>query len=1104
MIKRTGVQLLLMLLLSLLAVPAFAQTTTAALGGRITSTGGEPVVGADVVVVHTPSGTTSRATTGPDGRFISRGLRVGGPYSVSITADGYRGSRQDDVYLLLGETGNVSLAMSPDATDLETIEVVASAGSDIFNPNRTGAGTSISRDDLDSFASIQRNLQDYARLDPRISQTDKDRGEITVAGQNNRFNTITIDGVNTSDTFGLEANNLPTQKQPISIDAIDQVQINISNVDVSQRGYTGANINAVTKSGTNDFRGSVYYVWRDDSLSGDRFAGDDEYVDPPESEDETYGITFGGPLIKDRLFFFLSYEDYTSTRVGNQFVPLGGVGTEVLIDPADIAATRNFAQSLYGIDIGTVDAPTTAALTVEDILVKVDWAISDNHRASLRYNKTEESNPIFPGNFGNALSLSSHWYNQDKTIEALVGQWYADWTDTFSTEFRASRREYYSQPINASNLPQVGVRQTLPGVGGFRTLTFGTERSRHFNELGTDTDDLFFAGNLYLGDHEVKIGADYQTNQVFNAFLQDTRGNYTFGCLYDSQCLNSFEAGRPLSYSVQVPRAGQTLLDGVATWDLNNTGFFIQDTWAVNYNLTVVMGLRYDRTGMPDSPLFNAAASAAQGPIVNGRRTGGFGYDNSQTLDGKTLLQPRFGFNYTFDWSRPTQLRGGLGLFEGSAANVWLSNPYSNTGIATQVVGCGITGFAPCPTEGPGIFNGNPANQPTDFAGAIPASNVDFLSSDLRQPAVWKANLAFEHELPWWGAVFGAELLFTQVKHGVFYQHLNLGDATRLGADGREMFWSPGGYNGACFNANGSINTSACSGAGAVRTRFQNNASFNNVLLAQRTNKGSGENLTLSLVRPRGDDGWNWSVAYNFSNATEVSPLTSSVANSSFNSRAIFNPNEEFEARSPYVVRDRFVATLGWSHDFFGDNTTNFGLVYEGRTGRPYSWTFGNDMNGDGVAGNDLLFIPSGPGSDQVTFQGGADEEAHFWNEVNRLGLAQYAGGVVDRYSHSSPWTNNFDFRISQELPGFWAHHKTELVFDLLNVGNLLNKRWGRINEVGFQGGGGQARSFVDYVGMDDQGRYIYSLDDGLEDTVTRQNRGESQWAAQITLRYRF
>ncbi len=1143
------------LAIALAAAPAFAQNTTSAVAGRIVGENNQAVSGAEITIVHTESGSVSRATTDAEGRYVARGLRTGGPYTITTTKDGKTETREG-VYLTLAETTNVDISFAS-ADTLAAVQVKGSRTADVFDTRKMGAGTSINREKLNSFASIQRNLQDYARLDPRLSQTDKERGEISAGGQNTRFNSITIDGVATNDTFGLEANNLPTLKQPVSIDAIQSVQVNLSNYDVTQKGYTGANINAVTKSGTNDFHGSLYYVYRNDSLSGDRFARSTGlYSEPVEFTEDTKGLTFGGPIWEDNLFFFVSYEDLASTRSSPQFGPFGSSLDNTSIQPSAIAGAQAIASGTYGIDIGSETAPASE-LRVKDSLIKFDANLGERHRASIRWSKTEQAEPIFPNNFNNLLSLSSHWYSQDKVIETYVGQWFADWTDSFSTEFKASFRDYASAPVNNSNLPSIrlnfagplppGTPASIPLSAG---LIFGTERSRHFNDLATKTWNYYLGANLFVGDHEMKFGADWDDNEVYNAFLQDTRGNYTFACIngaagfytnpliagavncgtatraqIEAATLENFQRGRPTSYSVQVGAPGFTLDDGVAQWDYQNLGVFLQDAWTVNDKLTVNMGVRFDQKQMNTSPLFNAAAAAT---TVNGaltgstnpqngtvtRATGGFERRNDVTLDGNTLVQPRFGFNYTFDSDRPTQLRGGFGLFEGAAASVWLSNPYSNNGIATRVIGCGITGFGSCPTTG-GLFSPDPNTQPTTSpplpVGTVGAANVDFLSEDLDQPSVWKANLAFEHELPFWnGTTFAVEYIHTEVENSIYYKNLNLGLPTRTGTDGRDLYYRPTGYNMACWNptTGAAITSGACSvPAGQSLTRALSNASFASVLMAERTGKGGGENLTVSLSG-RFFEEWNWGLAYSFTTAEEVSSLSSSVSNSSWQSVSVFNANEEVAANSAYLVKDRFTGQLNWKHNFFGNYATRFGLVYEGRKGKPYSWIYNNDLNGDGVT-NDLLYIPTAPGSGEVVFRdlnanGSADEEAMFWSIVNQQGLSQYAGGVVERNSQFAPWTNNFDLRISQELPGFFGDNKFSITLDILNVGNLINKKWGRIDEISFQSQGGLARSFVNYQGLDSSGRYVYGVNGQVEDFNTRNVRGESAWAAQFTVKYEF
>ncbi|GAB6195251.1 TonB-dependent receptor [Lysobacter xanthus] len=1141
-------KLTLGLFTALAAANAFAQNTSAGVSGVVTDAGGKPVSGAEVTIVHTESGTVSRVTTDGEGRYSARGLRVGGPYRITTSS----GETRDNVYLTLDKVNQVDISKDAGPATLDTVRIVG-ARALVFSPDRMGAGTDITAQQLQSLPSLQRNLQDYARLDPRLSQTDKERGEISAGGQNTRFNSVTIDGVTISDTFGLEANNLPTLKQPISIDAIQSVQVNISNYDVSQKGYTGANINAVTKSGTNDFHGSLHYVFRNDSLAGDRYnRTTNSYFAPPSFEETTKGMTFGGPLIQDRLFFFTSYEDLKSTRGGPDFGPLGSSRTNAAITDTAIAGATSIAKTTYNVDVGGVDPEGDPELRVKDKLVKLDWNINDNHRASLRWSKTEQAEPLFPDSFNNLISLSSHWYTQEKTIETWVGQLFSDWSDTFSTEFKASYRDYASTPNNNSRLPSTRLNFTGALPAGSPTvsstsagLIFGTERSRHFNDLATKTWNYYAGATWYAGDHTVKFGADYDDNTVYNAFLQDTFGNYTFACInttatfnyqfnggaaltcntatrtqVEAAVLENFRRGRPQSYQIQVPAPGYTIDQGAANWDYQNIGLFAQDTWQVTQNLSLMMGIRVDQKRMDTAPLYNAAAAAAAVPGAltgsttpqNGttvRATGGFGYRNDVTLDGRSLVQPRFGFNYTFESERPMQLRGGFGLFEGAAANVWLSNPYSNTGLATRIIGCGITGFASCPGTD-GLYSADPNNQVTSFTGSTPAANVDFLSPKLRQPSVWKANLAFEHELPWAGLIFSAEYIHTAVKDGIYYRHLNLGEPTRVGADGRNLYYAPYRYNTACFNNNGSVITNgACATpTGQTATRALSNASFANALLAERTGKGGGDNLSLSLSGKAFQD-FTWSIGYSYTQATEVSPLTSSVANSNWNSVAVYNSNEEVEANSAYLVKDRFVGQLNYEHAFFGNNKTRVGLFYEGRKGKPYSWIYNNDLNGDGVT-NDLMYIPN-VNDNNVVFRdvnangSSADEQALFFSIVNAdPSLRRYMGRVVERNSAFAPWTNTFDLRISQEFPGFFDKNKFTVTLDVLNVGNLLNKKWGRIDEVAFQSQGGLARSFVNYMGLDAQGRYIYGVNGEIEDYVTRQARGESQWAAQLTVQYKF
>jgi Carboxypeptidase regulatory-like domain/TonB dependent receptor len=1135
--SRTAVAVAVAAVAGLAAAPALAQNTTSGINGVVTGADGKPSAGASVTIVHVESGSSTTVTTDAAGRYSARGLRAGGPYTVTISKGG-QSEKKDGIFLSLAETFAYDAQVGGGT---QTITVTGRGVSDKFNRNNMGTGTNLGARELNGLASIQRNLQDYARTDPRISQTDKERGQITAGGQHFRYNSITIDSVTTNDTFGLEDNNLPTKKQPISIDAIQAVQINLSNYDLTQKGYTGANINAVTKSGTNDFRGSVYYVWRDDNLVGKRYNNQNQtYVDAPAFKEDTKGFTLGGPIIKDKLFFFASYEEFSSSKTSPDFGPAGSGSPNVGISTTAVNNAISTANTTWGFDAGSITVPQGVALDVKDTLLKLDWNISDNHRANLRYTKTEQTEPFFPNVSATSLSLSSHWYNQIKATESLVAQWFADWTPNFSTELKFAQRDYASQPfsVNGTRLPAIGLRfsgalppDAVAGTsGGNRFLNFGTELSRHQNVLSTDTQDAYFAGTLTLGAHEIKAGADYSKNEIYNSFLQNVNGNYTFACenstatltytnpllaggitcntassaLVEAAIVENFQRGRPSSYTVQLPQTGRTLEDAIAIWSYSTVGLFVQDTWRVSKNFNVMGGLRYDQMSVPTKPVANAAASAAIGTPdpVTGRATGGFGRSNTETLDGSSLVQPRIGFNWNLggDAERRMQLRGGVGLFQGAAANVWLSNPFSNNGTAVATFTCGS--ITTCATAG-AVFNPNPGSQPR-LTGVIPAANVDFASSELEQPSVWKANLAFETELPaipfLGGLVASAEYMHTQTNSAIYYKHLNLGAPTRTGIDGRPLFWAPSGYQANCWsNGNAVTPTGAGCASSTARIRGLANVNFNNVFLAENTDKGYADTVTLSISRPA-QQGFGWSLAYTAQRAKEVSPITSSTSGSNWGLRNIFDPNEDALQNSNYLIKDRVNVALTWSKAFWGNNRTSVGLFYEGRKGRPYSWTYINDINGDGQNGNDLMYIPSGPGSGQVTFVGGAAEEARFWAVVDaNPALARAKGGVVGRNNQYAPWVNNVDVRLSQELPGFMKDHKVSFTFDILNFGNLLNKKWGRIEEIGFPSN----RSFVNYNGVDSAGRYIYSLGT-TESAVVRQAANESQWQVQATLRYTF
>ncbi|NUO78022.1 MAG: TonB-dependent receptor [Lysobacter sp.] len=1077
-------KLTLGLLAVLATAPVFAQSTSAGVAGRVVGADGQPVVGAEVTITHTESGTVSRATTDADGRYNARGLRVGGPYVITTSKEGAGTGSQDGVFLNLDKVNNVDVSLNNSVTTLESVQAISYGGSEVFSATKMGAGSNVTRQQLESFPSINRNLQDYVRLDPRVTQTDKSRNEISVGGQNPRYNVVRVDGISTADSFGLESNSLPTPRQPFSMDTIDEVAVDVANYDVTISGGTGGVINAVTKSGTNEFHGSLYGIYRDGDWSGKNRNNSRPKLFDNET---TYGATFGGPLIKDKLFFFANYENYKGKGLftGNSgFGPVGsGEANIVNITQAQIEEVIGIAKNTWGFDPGTLAKPSLNS-EAEEYGIKIDWNINDAHRASFRYSKSEQNTANLQG-FGNTtLALNTYHYVRDFELESYTAQLFSDWSDNFSTEAKLSYRDYSAVRNPLADLPAIAVRI------GSATLNLGTEENTHANVLETTTKNAFFAGNWFLGDHTLKFGVDYEENEVYNLFGRRVNGVYTFNSIAD------FRNGTSSRYQLFAPRGGD-LNNMAAEFKLKNLGLFVQDSWAVSNNLTLTFGLRYDEPMVDQKPAYNAAASTA------------FGYRNDATIDGNGLVSPRFGFNYTFDSERPTQLRGGIGLFQGSAATVWLANPYANNGLSYVDY---------LDSNGTNLFSPNPNGQlAIAQAGGTPGvQSVDFIDPELGQPSVWKANLAFDTELPWWGVVGAAEIVLTSVKEGIYYQQLNLGNSSAIGQDGRAMYWNANGLNpaswnslgAACRNETGVRPGSSCTSS-STDARTLRNRGYNDAIIARSTSKGESQQLTLSLNKPFNDSDWSWLLAYTYTNANEVSPLTSSTSGSQLGNVAVFQSNEEVSATSSYEIKNRFTAAISWKHAFFGDYNTSVSMFYEGRSGRPYSYTFDNDANGDGRA-NDLLYIPKD--LTDVVF-GTPAEAAGFWAFVNSNDyLKQHLGEVAERNAARGRWVNQFDMRISQEIPGFMEGHKAEIALDILNVGNLLNKKWGSVEEMGFPG----YRGIVEYGGIcgangapltgacvGNAGKYVYRYN-GPDALNIYDDKGISRWAAQVSFRYKF
>jgi hypothetical protein len=1118
--SRIRAKLLPLAIASLFAAPAFAQETSSTISGRVLDAAGQPVANATVVIVHEPSGTSKTTTTDASGRYSAQGLRVGGPFDVTATKDGTPSARQDNVYLQLGADTAVNLtsgasANAADATALGAVTVSAVSGQ--FTSENKGLGTNISQRELKAAPAPSGNIADIARRDPRVN-VDHGTGAISANGQNTRLNNIKVDGLGVGDPFGLNSTGMPTVGSPVSLDTIDSFNISTANYDVAS-DTVGAEINAVTKSGTNEFHGTAYYGFKNASS----MVGDAGWLDDNKGYNEfdrnwKAGATVGGPIIKDKLFFFAGYEKEEvtglSSGAANGLDPTLTNSTTNKISPADLQSIIDSANRL-GLTPGTLGA-NAGTLTDKRYIAKIDWNITDGHRMNVAYSRTKEVKPNPQGNFSNAIGLSSYWYTVNSDIKNYTLQSFDDWNDVFSSETKVGYSDYQLSRSVDTQQPMITVRLNNTNFGTAATgptVNLGEDQFSHYNSASVKTLNAMWAGTLYLGDHTIKGGFEWERNRIYNLFGRTEFGSYTFG----NNGVQNFGPGLYSNYSLYQPAQGYSLDDIAAKWELRRHTFFLQDTWQPTDNLSVQFGVRVNKYLTDDKPTYNA----------DFQRT--YGFSNANTINGTQLVEPRLSFNYTFDSEYKTQLRGGVGLFQSDPPTVWMTNPYQNNGINIATysydrladgVNCKLgSQTLPCPQ-----FSNNPFNQPTSGAGTIPQQAVDTVDKNFNLPSVWKSSIAFDRELPWQGIIASIEYQHLDVQDGILYQNLNIGAPTGIMPDGRFTYagciggsTAVGGPTGIACPAN---NANGSNTGGAFARARQNGRFAQGVTYLTNTSKGGADTVTLSFSKPMAD-GWSWSVAATGGHSTEVNPGTSSQATSNYSNSAWRNPNEDVASTANTNIAKRLNASITWQHNFFGDYATTVSAFYDGHSGVPYSWIFGNDSNGDSYS-KDLAYIPARNDGTIFRNAGGTAPASQalvnqFYDYIqNDNYLRKQEGKIAKRNGATSSWVNQIDLGLSQEIPGIFKGNKGEIRLDIYNFLNLIKKDWGQQSYVGFP----YTRNLANFGGVDPAtGKYIYNLptdangnfqpgaktiyDSPSDNSATKVNP-VSRWSATLTVRYTF
>ena len=1043
---------LLTLLLMLSSIFAIGQVTTSNINGLILDESNQPLPGANVVAVHTPTGTKYGAATNYDGRYNLINLRVGGPYTITISFVGYKEQVLDNVYLTLGKTENVDTQMVPDSEQLDTVVITSTAGTGTFGSGRTGAETNVGRRELTRLPTISRSAADFTRLEPTASNG-------SFGGRNDQFNNFSLDGAIFNNPFGLDAPTPggQTDAQPISLDAIDQISVSTAPYDVTQSGFTGATVNAVTKSGTNDFSGTVYGFFRNQDMTG---KGED--AQRSKLEQIQYGLSIGGPIVKNKLFFFANFEKDDRDDLGtNGWIPNNGDATfasnESRVLESDLIAVQSALDAL-GYDTGAYKNFTYASGSTKGIF-KLDWNINDNNRLAIIYNwlnasKEKPAHPTalgFRGPNAATLQFQNTGYEINNKLQSIQVELNSTLSDNASNKFQFGYTHFddFRNPLSVP-APTITIQE-----GGSNYIIAGHEPFSIHNTL--DQKVLQFTDNLnfYKGDHTFTIGVSFEKFEFDNSFnlgVYGARGVFfpSYGSV--AEFLADSGPGGGLEAMLNDATAAHNALEAngsgnaggwaFAETNVGQLAFYAQDEWNITDRFKLTYGLRFDK------PLFFDSAEKAQDvidvsccaipdvPFYNPNTGEPVLVDTRNLPNNKWLISPRVGFNYDVNGDGTFQLRGGSGLFTGRFPFVWLGNQIANPN---------------------GYF-------------------LQYVDPDYKFPQVWRTNVGADKKLDN-GLILTADLSYSKDVNGAHVQHWGLVEpsATLQGVDNRPIYADSDNLN--FFGVTGGPFVFSNSDKGRI---------WNASVKAQKTF----------------DNGLYAMLAYSYLNSKDVNSIEAEITGDAFAfNPALGNVNNDVLGYSKYGDTHRFigVATKKWSYgnDAWGTTLSTF---FEYAQGGRFNYTYGGDINNDGSGLNDLIYIPTSSEISQMTFSGAGQGAALDAFIAQDDYLSGRRGQYAERYGALAPWRGRWDIKFLQDYNFKVSENKTntiQLSIDVLNVGNMISKDWGRI----------QQPNNVQPIGVTvDQNTKIptYTFDPNLAKTFGYDSSLASRWQMQVGLRYIF
>ncbi|GAA4794409.1 carboxypeptidase regulatory-like domain-containing protein [Olivibacter ginsenosidimutans] len=1059
-----------------------AQVTTSSMSGTVLESDGQASIGASIKATHMPSGTVYGGSTNENGRFNLANMRVGGPYTVEVTYIGSKPAKYENIFLQLGQPYVLNVTLTG-GVELDEVTVTAEGA---LNSKKTGVSTAISRKKIEEMPAISRSITDLTRMTP---QANSQGDGFSFAGRNSLFNSLTLDGAQMNNVFGLSS--LPggqTGAQPFSLDAIEAIQINLSPYDVKQGGFTGAGVNAITKSGTNTFSGSVYTYYKNQDLQGYKVDG----VDLPKNEtysNKQFGIRLGGPIIKDKLFFFVNGEITRRTTPGSNYLANRGTTGDNISNvlASDLDRVKEVLISKYNYDPGVYEGFDNDQ-HADNVTARIDWNIDTKHKLTLRYNYLNSYRDINPsgsnsgGNFRGpgttSLFFSNMRYRQYNKINSIT----AELNSSFNSEMANNLQVVYSafrdyRDIMGSNFPVVDINN-----GSSNYISFGAEPFSSLNALNQDIVTLTDNFNLFKGDHTLTFGGSVGYQKFSNAFAQFYSGQFRYDSVDDFiAAANGDNSVHPslyqLTYSA-IPGVARPYAD----FSMVPIAVYAQDEWFVKPNFKLSYGVR------ADVPIYTA--DIASNPLVTEMTfRDGEKLDVGQVPKTKILVSPRIGFNWDVTEDKSVVVRGGTGIFTGGVPGVWLTNQAGNTGLMF-----GNDYLTADPKTGRIVdrpFNPDPsayipANPTTPSTFAINATSRDF-----KMPQIWRSSLGVDYMLPY-GILATLEGMYTKSINEVYHRDANL--------------LNPAGQ----YSGTGDTRDYFQGGSDASRV----NKNITNAIVLDNTSKGHAYNITLQLQKQFGKFG-DAMVAYTHSDAKDITSSPGSQANSAYAGNAIVNdPNHPVIAYSSFVVRNRIVAAVNINFNITKNLPSKVGLYYEGR---PYGDAYGDTrfnyvVSGDitntgGRFSNSLMYVPKDR-NDIVLVDITGDNPETADQQWTRLDayinqdkyLSTRRGKYAERNGGEYPWMNRFDLRFMQELTGLIKgnnSHRLQASIDIINLGNLLNSKWG-VTKVP------SMTNFLQYKGAVDN-TPTYTVNQNLGTTTFRNNTSiDSRYQIQLGLRYIF